>query len=245
MLPNTSWSIHIVDDIRTCGMLGLRVPQPEAVMATSRSEKWHIAEQWFARQKGRSVPFNTKLEKSYYRQGAQYFDILYLGRGFNNNLVATFAVPDVGDVRVTTDRRDVYEEVTFADQQRATERGNATEARFLKAAKERTWQTRKWFLRIKRAPFFMDQKGIDAITHIWVPTVGKVAVPIQIKSSEFGKQQYVNKHPDFVLAGVIILVIPAEMTDPQIRSLLFRELRAVRKKKVDPYKEFWKSIAAR
>lgn len=214
-------------------------------MATTRSEKWTIAEQWYVRQRVRSVPLNTKLEKSYYRQGEQYFDIVYLGQGFNNTLVATFAVSDTGNVRVATDRRDVYEEVTFADQQKATERGNATEARFMKAAKERTWQTRKWFIRIKRAPFFMDQKGIDAITQIWVPGIGKISVPIQIKSSEFGKQQYINKHPDFVLAGVIILVIPNGMTDPQIRSLLFQELRAVRKRKADSYKEFWKSIAAR
>jgi hypothetical protein len=67
--------------------------------------------------------------------------------------------------------------------------------------------------------------GVDFRARIKKPGYRDLmSVPFQIKSSERGKAEYYEKHPDAKAAGVPVLVIRPEMTDEGIREMFYAEL---------------------
>lgn len=91
-----------------------------------------------------------------------------------------------------------------------------------------------WLIKINCPGRKLDASGIDVIAAI-EPLKSKrlVKVPIQIKSSEIGVQQYQKKRPDCIAAGVIVVVINEMLTDESISKIFLRQLTLLREQEKD------------
>lgn len=117
--------------------------------------------------------------------------------------------------------------------------GEKTERRLIDALKSPGATKPKWFIELQRASALLDMRGIDAIALVRYPGHDEpIRIPVQIKSSALGRDEYFEKHPDALAARVVAVVIRPEMTAREIRTQLFRRLREVRDDRVF-YKEFF------
>jgi hypothetical protein len=110
-------------------------------------------------------------------------------------------------------------------------RGKDTEERFFRALKKRTLVTPEWFIKVRKASPDMDQKGVDAIVRIDVPTRKRhVSIPIQIKTSWHGLRRYWIKRPSALYRGaVLVIVVPPHFSDDQIRERTYMLLDKIRR----------------
>ena len=104
------------------------------------------------------------------------------------------------------------------------------EERFFELLRIRREATPDWFIKIKRGGPAWDARGIDAFAFIR-PLVGmdRKKVPIQILNAPKKRWEYNKKHPTYLAAGVVTIVVRADRTDDFILQQLFERLEAVRK----------------
>ncbi len=128
----------------------------------------------------------------------------------------------------------------------AEKRGAHREDKFFRAARKKTKQTPWWFRSVRRASPGMDVRGIDGFVKVKIhPDQKAMSVPIQIKSSASGKYHYAVKHPLNLNAGVVVLIISEEMTDDEIRHMLYSELGKVRSLSREHFQEFLEKLLER
>jgi hypothetical protein len=102
-----------------------------------------------------------------------------------------------------------------------------------------------WFLGLDESSSVLDLRGVDFIAWVKYPKRrAPMPVPVQIKSSENGKDFYYKKHPRAKDAGVIVLVLNKRDTQGGIRARLFAELAKVREKGI-VYAEYVEELRVR
>ena len=124
--------------------------------------------------------------------------------------------------------------------------GALIEHRFFTALAHDTGSKPSWFIRIERASVFLDLRGVDAIAFIrYESELDPVRIPIQIKSSAFGREAYYRKNPKAARARVPVIVIPHMRSEDEdlICRRLYRELGDVRAAGL-MYEEFLKDIVS-
>jgi hypothetical protein len=183
-----------------------------------------LAQAWFKKQE--NIPIGAVLQNRKFDTAVQgrLFTVTYFARPLNKLMVLiSFYVLDNGNIYVENDQRKI-----------ANAAGLATENRFYSVMKERTEDTPSWFKKIEKASRLFDRRGIDAFAFVeYVPGERRLRIPIQIKSSRGGVDNYKAKHKLCVEHGVAILLINPHKTDEQVRSYVYNELGQVRNKKIE------------
>lgn len=107
--------------------------------------------------------------------------------------------------------------------------GIANERRFKEALDRHDPHEPAWFCGLDEANALLDMRGVDFIAWVKYPRRREpMPVPIQLKSSEGGKERYLEKHPAAAAAKVVIFVMKHRDKQSAIRSRLFETLKAVR-----------------
>ncbi|HET8580868.1 MAG TPA: hypothetical protein VFL98_00145 [Candidatus Paceibacterota bacterium] len=112
--------------------------------------------------------------------------------------------------------------------------GARTEARFFKVCSERAGYTPGWFCKIKRADIAWDLRGVDAFAYIRCPHRAKrVKVPIQIKSSDAGRNDFLRTRPVHDIENILVFVVRDRDDDGHVRRTFYNELWKLREKGID------------
>jgi hypothetical protein len=102
--------------------------------------------------------------------------------------------------------------------------GTESESRFFNAVLNDNGSKPSWFIRIERASIMFDIRGVDAWAFVWYDGVrGEVQIPIQVKSSQRGRDDFYVTHPVAAQLHMPVLVIsprdPPESADRICRNL--------------------------
>ncbi len=110
-------------------------------------------------------------------------------------------------------------------------KGLLSEERFLKLMEGGSVE---WYCGCRRAPRHFDDDGFDAFIYIRrIDCAELVEVPVQIKSSERGRDRHYAKYPDHWRWRVFVAVVNETKTDEEIRHEVFAHLNHVRSGRYD------------
>ena len=124
------------------------------------------------------------------------------------------------------------------------ELGAHTESRFFNALSKRTPETPAWFVRVSKTTKFFDKRGIDAFVQVHIEGQRSLRrIPIQIKTSIGGKEEYFAKHPLCYLYNVVVVVVEPHLTFDQIRTRTYRLVEEVRSANIH-YTDLLRQLAA-
>ncbi len=110
-------------------------------------------------------------------------------------------------------------------------KGLLSEERFFKLMEKVSVE---WYRGCKRTPRHYDADGFDAFVYIRrIDSAKRVKVPVQIKSSERGRDLHFAKYPDHWRWRVIVIVVQDSRSDEEIRKELCEQLNHVRQGRYD------------
>jgi hypothetical protein len=124
-----------------------------------------------------------------------------------------------------------------------TDKGSYFEDLFVAALNVRTSTMPDWVVGAALAAPFLDSQGVDAVVHLLHTGSGKnMCVPIQIKTSAKGAENYWKKYPQYFDLGVLLIVMDTYSSVEELLESVLCALEVYQSIPETHFDEFWLAL---